>query len=234
MIEIPEFKNQELRQQALTHRSYINENPAKGDNESLEFLGDAVLGFLVGELIYKRYKEKYHFTPRELTRLRSALVNEEQLAKLATQLGIGQLMRLGRGAEKDNGRQSPALLSDTFEAIIGAYFLDSGIVPLRAFIKKLFIPVADDIAFPGTKNNPQRFNLVDFKSLFQEWALFKFRENPQYESYESNDGKDSDNVKKFTAVVRVKGKLYGVGEGKRKQKAEKRAAEKALKEVGLI
>ena len=230
--KLPKFKNPELLKQALTHRSYLNENSGdEEDNESLEFLGDAVLGFLVGELLYRRYKEEHDLKPKELTRLRSLLVDEKQLAKFAAQLGIGEKMRLGKGAEKDGGRENPALLSDTFEAIIGAYFLDSGITPLRAFIKKLFIPVADDIIFPDSDDNLPPNDLVDTKGKFQQWALAEFGENPKYES---NNGEGPDHAKIFTAEVRVRGKLYGVGKGNRKQEAEKRAAEKALKKVGLI
>ncbi|NES06542.1 MAG: ribonuclease III [Okeania sp. SIO2F4] len=230
--KIPEFKNQELLKQALTHRSYLNENSGdEEDNESLEFLGDAVLGFLVGELLYRRYKEEHDLKPKELTRLRSLLVDEKQLAKFALQLGIGEKMRLGKGAEKDGGRQNPALLSDTFEAIIGAYFLDSNLTKVRPFVKRLFQPVADDLIFPDSEENSPPNDLVDTKGKFQQWALAKFRENPKYES---NDGEGPDHAKVFTAEVRVRGKLYGVGKGNRKQEAEKRAAEKALKKVGLI
>ncbi len=229
--KLPEFKNEDILKQALTHRSYLNENSGEEDNESLEFLGDAVLGFLVGELLYRRYKEEYDLKPKELTRLRSLLVDEKQLAKFAAQLGIGELMRLGKGAEKDGGRQNPALLSDTFEAIIGAYFLDSTLTKVRPFVKKLFQPVADDIIFPDSNDNSQPNDLVDTKGKFQQWALAKFGENPKYES---DNGEGADHAKIFTAEVRVRGKLYGVGKGNRKQEAEKRAAEKALKKVGLI
>ncbi|NEP38724.1 MAG: ribonuclease III [Okeania sp. SIO2H7] len=229
--KLPEFKNPELLKQALTHRSFLNENSGEEDNESLEFLGDAVLGFLVGELLYRRYKEEYDLKPKELTRLRSLLVDEKQLAKFATQLEIGELMRLGKGAEKDGGRQNPALLSDTFEAIIGAFFLDSTLTKVRPFVKKLFQPVADEIIFPDSESDAQTDDLVDTKGKFQQWALAKFGENPKYES---NNGEGPDHAKIFTAEVRVKGKLYGVGKGHRKQEAEKRAAEKALRKVGLI
>ncbi|MGB3509891.1 MAG: ribonuclease III [Microcoleaceae cyanobacterium] len=229
--KLPEFKNTELLKKALTHRSYINESQGEEDNESLEFLGDAVLGFLVGELLYRRYQEEYDLKPKELTRLRSLLVDEKQLAIFALQLGIDKLMRLGRGAEKDGGRQNPALLSDTFEAIIGAYFLDSNLTKVRPFVKKLFQPVADDIIFPDSESDSQTDDLVDTKGKFQQWALEKFGENPKYES---DKGEGPDHAKIFTAKVRVKGKLYGDGKGNRKQEAEKRAAEKALKEVGLI
>jgi len=221
--KLPEFKDESLFQQALTHRSYVNEHSdAEEDNESLEFLGDAVLGFLVGELIYDRYKD-LNLKPKELTRIRSALVDEERLAQLAIQLGIGELMKLGKGAEKDKGRRNPALLSDTFEAIIGAYYLDSKMTKLRAYVKKLFKPVADSIVSEDINTDTQ--NLLDSKGRFQQWALEQIGENPEYET---DDGKGPDHKKIFTAEVRVKGKLYGVGTGNRKQEAEKRAADDAL------
>jgi ribonuclease-3 len=227
MIKLPEFKDESLFIQALTHRSYINEHPQEKDNnERLEFLGDAVLGYLVGELLYRRYED---MSEAQLTRLRSELVNEKQLAKFAIALGIGDKMRLGKGAEKDRGRENPSLLSDTLEAIIGAYYLDSTITPVRAFVRKLFTPVADSIVFPTSNTDPQ--NLVDSKNRFQQWALANFGKNPEYAIIDQ-DG--PDHAKEFTAEVYVNGKMYGVGRGRRKQDAEKKAAEVALKKVGLV
>ena len=227
MIKLPEFKDESLLIQALTHRSYINEHPQEKDNnERLEFLGDAVLGYLVGELLYRRYED---MSEAQLTRLRSELVNEKQLAKFAIVLGIGDKMRLGKGAEKDRGRENPSLLSDTLEAIIGAYYLDSTITPVRAFVKKLFTPVADSIVFPTSDTDPQ--NLVDSKNRFQQWTLANFGKNPEYAIIDQ-DG--PDHAKEFTAEVYVNGKMYGVGRGRRKQDAEKKAAEVALKKVGLV
>jgi len=227
MIKLPEFKDESLLIQALTHRSYINEHPQeKENNERLEFLGDAVLGYLVGELLYRRYED---MSEAQLTRLRSELVNEKQLAKFAIALGIGDKMRLGKGAEKDRGRENPSLLSDTLEAIIGAYYLDSTIAPVRAFVRKLFTPVADSIVFPTSDTDPQ--NLVDSKNRFQQWTLANFGKNPEYAIIDQ-DG--PDHAKEFTAEVYVNGKMYGVGRGRRKQDAEKKAAEVALKKVGLV
>jgi ribonuclease-3 len=226
MPKLPKFKDESLLQRALTHRSYVNEHPEAGEhNERLEFLGDALLGYLVGEILYKRYED---FSEAQLTRLRSGLVEQNQLAKFAEQLGIGKLMRLGKGAEKDKGRENPSLLCDTFEAIIGAYNLDSTITPVRVFVKKLFIPVADSMVYPQSNTEPK--NLVDFKNRFQEWALEKFGQNPQY-SIADEEG--PDHAKEFTAEVYVSGKMYGVGRGRRKQDAEKIAAEAALKKVRL-
>jgi ribonuclease III len=226
MYKLPKFKDESLLQRALTHRSYVNEHPEVGEhNERLEFLGDALLGYLVGEILYKRYED---FSEAQLTRLRSGLVEQNQLAKFAEKLGIGKLMRLGKGAEKDKGRQNPSLLCDTFEAIIGAYYLDSKITPVRAFVQKLFIPVADSMVYPQSDTEPK--NLVDSKNRFQEWALAKFVQNPEYVI---TDEEGPDHAKEFTAEVYVSSKMYGVGRGRRKQDAEKLAAEAALKKVGL-
>lgn len=226
MRKLPNIKDETLRLCALTHRSYVNENPGVGeDNERLEFLGDAVLGFLVGELLYKLYPE---MSEEQLTRLRSNLVDKPQLAKLATQLGIGDLMRLGRGAIKEGGRQNPSLLSDTFEAIVAAYFLEAGIDEIRKFVQSLFIPVADSLVFPQSDVEPK--NLIDSKGRFQQWALAKFVQTPEYFDI---DDSGLDHAKEFTCGVRVNDMVYGVGKGRRKQDAQKQAAEAALRKVGL-
>lgn len=226
MPQLPTIKNETLRLRALTHRSYVNEHPDAGEhNERLEFLGDAVLGFLVGELLYKLYPE---MSEAQLTRLRSNLVDEKQLAKFATQLKIGKEMRLGKGAIKEGGRENSSLLSDTLEAYIAAYFLESGIEAVREFIQPLFTLVADSIIFPESDADPK--SLIDSKGLFQQWALAKFVQNPEYFIIEESG---PDHAKEFTAGVRVKGTVYGVGKGNSKKNAEKRAAEAALRKVGL-
>ena len=227
MQKLPSIKNKTLRLTALTHRSYVHKNPGAGEhNERLEFLGDAVLGFLVGELLYQLYPK---MSEAQLTRLRSNLVDEKQLAKLATQLGLGELMRLGKGAIQEGSHKNPSLLSDTFEAYIAAYFLESGIEATRKFVQPLFTPVADSIV--SSKSNDQPKNLVDAKSLLQQWAQAKFVQNPEYFII---DESGPDHAKEFTVEVRVNGRVYGVGKGRRKQDAEKCAAEVALKKVGLV
>ncbi len=227
MRQLPTIKNETLRLNALTHRSYINEHPEAGEhNERLEFLGDAILGFVVGQLLFEHYPD---MSEAQLTRLRSNLVDEKQLGKFATQLGIGEQMRLGKGAIKEGGRENPSLLSDTFEAYIAAYFIESGIDAVREFVRPLFTVVADSIVFPQSDADPK--NLVDSKGRFQQWALAKFVQNPEYVIIAESG---PDHAKEFIAEVRVKGTVYGVGTGRRKQDAEKRAAEAALKKVGLI
>ena len=224
--KLPLISDRHLLDQALTHRSYVNEHPEiKAHNERLEFLGDAVLGFLVGEMLYKHYPD---MNEAKLTRLRSKLVDEQQLSKLGKKLNLGELMRLGKGAEKDRGRENPSLLNDTFEAIIGAYFLDSGIEAVRNYIHPLFISLAEELVKTQPENETTSF--VDAKNLFQQWALANQQENPVYTIINESG---PDHAKEFTAQVSVQGKVYGMGKGSRKQEAQKRAAEFALQQLGI-
>lgn len=225
MVGLPEFEDEALLKQALTHRSFVNEHPGAGqDNERLEFLGDAVLNFLSGELLYKRYPDK---PEGELTALRSALVDEKQLSEFAIAVGLDQpnVMRLGRGAERDGGRQNRNLLSSTFEAIIGAYFLDqnSNVDPVRAYMLILFESVVDDLALLVPS--------VNFKSRFQEWALAKLGENPRYVVVNQTG---PDHAREYTSEVQVARQSFGQGTGRRKQDAEKAAAKAALESLGLL
>jgi ribonuclease-3 len=220
MLEIPKFNNPRLLDQALTHRSYFNEHPEEGeDNERLEFLGDAVLKFVMAKLLYKRYPE---MREGELTRLRAALENNRhQLADFAKQLKLDISMRLGKGAELEGNRQNPELLGDVFEAFIAAYFLDSGMDKLCDFFEPLLIPVADKLSSQSSLK-------ANLKGQFQEWALSNLGENPEYIIIEESG---LDHAKVFTAEVRVKNKTYGVGKGKSKKQAEKQAAEMALRNI---
>jgi ribonuclease-3 len=231
-IKLPEIKNRQLLDQALTHRSYFNEHPeAIEHNERLEFLGDAILGFLVGELIYQTYPD---FNESQLTRLRSQLVNETQFSKLGKALGLGNLMYLGKGAEKDRGRENLSLLNDTFEAIIGAYYLDSGIDAVRTYIIPIFQELATELLSNRSNNDSLRDRqidkLTDSKNRFQEWALANHGENPHYAIIKETG---LDHAKEFTSQVSVKSIVYGLGKGSRKQEAEKKAAEFALKHLKL-
>ncbi len=221
MSKLPEFKNPSLFRLALIHRSYMNENPAiKENNERLEFLGDALLGLLIAERLYHKYPD---IDEGQLTKLRSALVDEQQLAKFARKLNIGGQMLLGNGAKLDGGCHNSNLLSSTFEAVIGAYFLDSGIQATSCFVESLFMEVAEHIVdFQSNKN---------YKSMLQEWSLSKSTDLPEYEIV-SESGADHD--KEFMAKVCIKGKEYGRGKGHSKKEAEKSAAENALKRLKLL
>lgn len=232
--KIPSFQNQSLLQLALTHRSFANENPStQEDNERLEFLGDAVLGFVIAEMLYREYP---NINEAQLTQLRSRLVDEKQLGKLGQELGLGSLMNLGKGAAKDGGRANPSLLNDTFEAIIGAYFLDAGIEPVREYILDIFQPLVknliDNHGQSILNNNlhtikPQS-TFIDSKNYFQQWALANYKAKPVYKIIAESG---PDHAKQFTAEVSILNQVYGTGIGRRKQEAEKRAAENAIKKL---
>lgn len=218
------FQNEILLRQALTHRSYVNEHPGEGEhNERLEFLGDAVLNFLSGEYLYNRHPEKGE---DELTRRRSALVDEKQLARFAIEVGLQSEMRLGQGAIRDGGYQNPNLLSSTFEAVVGAYYLDndSNIEAVRAIIEPLFEKVPEQII--ETRSN------VDSKNRFQEWVQGNGITNPP--NYVTEQIGGPSHAPEFRASVLVNGQIYGEGRGRNKKDAEKAAAEDALKNQGLL
>jgi ribonuclease-3 len=220
MANFPPIPDQNLLSQALTHRSYTNEHPEMPHNERLEFLGDAILGFTVGELLYKHYPD---LSEAELTRLRAKLVDATQLAKLASQLNLGKQMKLGKGAAKDGARENPALLSDTFEAIIGAYYLASGIEGVQQYVKELFQPILKQLTLSQDETLPNQ--LIDVKNRLQQWSLAKFGTIPEYILVEEIG---PDHAKEFTFEVRIQGQFYGQGKGRKKQEATKAAAQMAL------
>ncbi|MCE1253982.1 MAG: ribonuclease III [Anaerolineae bacterium] len=213
-------KDNLLLARALTHRSYLNENPeALEDNERLEFLGDAVLDFVVGAWLYHRYPE---MPEGDLTRMRSALVYTEQLASFARMLGLGNAMRLGRGEAQSGGRSRDALLCDTFEAIIGAIYIDSGIDSVIKFIEPMLAGIADDIL--------ANHKIEDPKSLFQEWAQAHLGFTPQYIT---RNASGPDHSKVFEVDVVVGGQVYGSGTGHSKQAATKSAALNAIERYNI-
>lgn len=163
MHKLLTFKDESLLRHALTHRSYINENPGETQqNERLEFLGDAILNFLSGEYLYSRYPE---MGEDQMTRRRAALVDEKQLAKFAIEVGLDFRMRLGKGAILDGGYQNPNLLSSTFEAVIGAYYLDNDrhIETIRPIVEQLFDSVPPEIVISRSNVDSK----IDFKNWFR-------------------------------------------------------------------
>ncbi len=214
------FKNFWLLSRALTHRSYLNEHSdALEDNERLEFLGDAVMDFIVGAWLYNRYPE---MAEGDLTRMRSALVHTERFAEFARQLHLGNAMRLGRGESQGGGRDRDALLCDTFEAVIGALYLDCGIDAVKDFSGPLLDAASEDILLHHKNEDP--------KSLFQEWAQSQGFQAPVYVTRNSSG---PDHSKVFEVDVVVNGEIYGSGTGHSKQAAAKSAASKALDKIGL-
>jgi ribonuclease III len=218
-LKLP-FKNYWLLSRALTHRSYLNEHSdALEDNERLEFLGDAVMDFIVGAWLYNRYPE---MAEGDLTRMRSALVHTERFAEFARELHMGNAMRLGRGESQGGGRDRDALLCDTFEAVIGALYLDCGIDAVKDFSGSLLDVASEDILLHHKNEDP--------KSLFQEWAQSQGFQAPIYVTRNSSG---PDHSKIFEVDVVVNGDIYGSGTGHSKQSAAKSAAAKALKKIGL-
>lgn len=219
---LPPISDRYLLDLALTHRSYANEHLEVAEhNERLEFLGDAVLGFLVGEMLYRLYPE---MNEAELTRLRSRLVDETQLSQVGAKMNLGAMMRLGNGAARENGRDNPSLLNDTFEAIIGAYYLDAGITAVANYIHPLFQSIAQQLV--DELDNSQSF--IDSKNRLQQWALARYKEVPQYQIIAESG---TDNAKEFTAQVLIRGTVYGTGKGRRKKSAQKQAAIAALQQL---
>jgi len=205
---------------ALTHRSYLNEHPeALEDNERLEFLGDAVLDFVVGAWLYNHYPE---MPEGDLTRMRSALVHTEQLAEFARQIELGNAMRLGRGETQAGGRERSALLCDTFEAVIGGLYLHAGIHQVQRFISPLLEEAAEYILLMRKNEDP--------KSKFQEWAQAQGYSAPQYVT---RNASGPDHAKVFEVDVIINGQTYGSGTGHSKQVAAKVATQTALKNLGL-
>lgn len=216
-----EFNDPLLLHRSLTHRSYLNEHPeALEDNERLEFLGDAVLDFVVGAWLYHHYPE---MPEGDLTRMRSALVHTEQLADFARQINLGNAMRLGRGESQAGGRERSALLCDTFEAFIGAIYLDGGIEKVEKFLFPFLETASEDILINRKNEDP--------KSLLQEWAQSQGFYAPQYVT-RSEQG--PDHSKQFEVAVIIGGEVYAEGVGPSKQAAAKNAARKALEKLGLV
>jgi ribonuclease-3 len=212
------FNDVLLLTRALTHRSYLNEHPdAVEDNERLEFLGDAVLDFLVGEWLYNRFPE---MEEGELTQMRSALVQTNQLAAFNKHFEMENAIRLGKGELKSGGNFRNALLCDVFEAFIGALFLDRGMEAVKNFV----YPLLEDAAVEIIENHKNE----DPKSKLQEWAQANGFIPPKYSTTNVNG---PDHAKVFEVSVKLNNKTLGSGTGKSKQSAEKIAAQNALNQI---
>jgi ribonuclease-3 len=219
-LNLPFGRDLLLLTRALTHRSFINEHPeALEDNERLEFLGDAVLDFMVGAYLYHHFPE---MPEGDLTRMRSALVHTEKLAQFARELDLGNAIRLGKGEEQAGGRNRVPILCDTFEAVIGAIYLSAGIEGVTRFITPLLEPAAMDII--------TNHKIEDPKSRLQEWSQSHGLSTPVYDT-RSISGPDHN--KEFEVEVFINGQLYGSGRGHSKQQGAKQAARQALKKIGL-
>lgn len=210
------FKNPALLEHALIHSSYLNEYPGAmpAANERLEFLGDAVLDFIVTE---KLYQDSPDLAEGEMTRIRSVLVQQETLAQVAKRLKLGDYLYLGKGEEAGGGRQKPANLAGVFEAIIAAIFLDQSLAVTRELVLRLLAEELQEVVGRGKG--------IDYKSQLQELIQSKYRSSPDYRTIQAI-GPDHDKL--FTVEVMIGDKVLGKGSGKSKKRAETEAARHAL------
>ena len=219
MQNLPNFTNQKLLHLAFIHRSYLNETKGVAEsNERLEFLGDSILSFIVSEHLYNTYPD---FDEGILTNLRSLVVNTKSLAKKAKILNFGKHLKLSRGEEDSGGRDNESILANTFEAVIGALFLDQGIETVRTFLYATLIPEIEAYV--------QKRVFKDPKSLLQEYVQARKQNSPVYKVLHEEG---PAHAKLFTIGVFVGESQMGEGKGKSKQEAEEKAAEQALEKIG--
>ena len=209
----------ELLQRALTHRSYAYENGGLPTHERLEFLGDAVLGLVVTDTLFRAHPD---LPEGQLAKLRSAVVNAKALADVGRELGLGDHLRLGRGEEATGGRDKGSILADTVEAVLGAVYLDRGLSEAEALVHRLFDPVIDSAAGLGAG--------LDWKTSLQELTANTGLGVPEYQIWDTGP----DHEKFFTAVVRVAGEDRGSGTGRSKKEAEQEAASAAWRALHAL
>ena len=210
------FRDPALLELALTHSSYANEKGAHRDNERLEFLGDSVLGFITAEYLFSTMPA----TPEgELTKLRSAAVCEKSLAVFANSLGLGDYLRLGKGELMSGGASRPSILSDAFESVIAAIYLDGGMAAAKEFVLRFIRTAETDVSA-----------VTDYKTKLQEIVQQNPDEQLRY-VLAAEAGPDHD--KTFTVEVYLNSNCIATGEGHSKKKAEQAAAREALRLMGI-
>jgi len=204
------FENQRLLKESLTHKSCKESY----NNERLEFLGDAVLDLIVGEYLYSEFKD---VAEGELSKLRASLVNEAAFAKLAKMLDLGAYIFISKAEERNKGRQKPSLLSDAFEALMGAIYLEAGLEKVREIAITLIESAYDDITMDAV--------FKDHKTMLQELTQARFAQTPVYEVVASFG---PDHLKEFEIAVKIENEVYGQSRGKSKKDAQQKAAKIAL------
>ncbi|MDI6820631.1 MAG: ribonuclease III [Patescibacteria group bacterium] len=214
-----EFKDKNLLKKALTHRSYLNENPnwPMSNNERLEYLGDAVLELVVTEYLYEAFAD---YQEGQLTSLRAALVNYQILSQVAKSISLDRYIFLSKGEAKDTGKARDVILANAIEALFGAVYLDRGYVAVKKVVKKIVLNHLNEII--------EKRLYRDSKSLLQEIIQDRLKITPIYEILRQEG---PDHQKKFTVGVFFGDKLIAEGDGTSKQEAESHAAEHALKEL---
>ena len=213
------FKDPSLLQQALVHRSYLNEARAPGleSNERLEFLGDAALGLIVSQKLCADFP---HLSEGDLTQLKAALIRWETLAQVAERLSLGDYLLLGRGEKLTGGQRRPSNLACAFEALVGAALLDSGLRKARALVLRCLKPELTEMAAGEVA--------LDSKSRLQQLVQTRWQTTP---SYQTVAAEGPDHAKVFTVEVLVGDRALGRGQGRSKKEAESKAAQQAMKAI---
>ncbi|MGO0122175.1 ribonuclease III [Desulfothermobacter acidiphilus] len=211
------WREEKLLRVALTHPSYAYEHAGVEHNQRLEFLGDAVLSLIVSDYLYRTFPHK---SEGELTRLRAALVCESSLARVAEDLGIGEVLLLGRGEEKSGGRTRPSLLADAFESLLGAIYLDQGLETAADFALARLKPLLEDVL----EGRMER----DYKTELQELLQ---KGSPERIVYEVLQEEGPDHAKRFLVGVYYRGRCLGQGAGRSKKEAEQHAAREAWRRL---
>ncbi len=211
------FKNEELLERSLIHKSYANENRVPAHNERFEFLGDAVLGLVISEYLMRTCPDS---SEGDLSRFRAAVVSEPALAKIAREIGLGSYILLGRGEEQTGGRDKDSLLANCLEALIASVYLDGGKDAAEAFVIRFFEEIIrKTCASRGT---------LDYKTELQELCQERLKQLPEYRVV-SETG--PDHQKQFAVELSIKGEVCGRGVGKSKKEAEQKAAKEALEKL---
>jgi ribonuclease-3 len=208
-----DFADLSLLRRALAHRSWCAEVGGLPSNERLEFLGDAVLGWVIAEIVYRRHGD---LPEGKLTDLRKSVVNATALAEVAEAIGLGEWLLLGKGEASAGGRRKPSILSDAFEAVLGAVYLDGGVDVAKALVSRLFSERLEVAC--------GQLDRLDHKTVLQELTARLYDTAPVYLLSESGP----DHSKTFKATVVVAGNALGTGEGKSKKLAEQQAASEAF------
>ena len=213
------FQHPELLTQALTHSSYANENPgsAPSSNERLEYLGDAILGLIVAENLFRDFPG---MTEGEMTRFRSILVKQETLARVAESINLGNYLYLGKGEEASGGKDKPANLARALEALIAAVYLDHGSLVTEQLVLEILDTEMMKTLYQGA--------VIDYKSQLQELLQAKAQQTPVYNLIETHG---PDHNKNFTVEARMGTKVLATGIGRSKKKAETEAARIALEKL---
>lgn len=213
------FRKLELLNHAFCHRSFANESDGTvANNEKLEFLGDSVLGLVIAEYLYLTLPDSVE---GDLAKIKSFVVSEDSLAAISRNLRVDNFILIGKGEEFSGGRSKKAILADAMEAIIGAYFLDSGIGSAKKFILRYLVPEIDKVL--------QNKHKKDYKTLLQEFVQKKYKTYPKYVLVKRTG---PDHRKTFWIDVRVKDRNYGPGQGRNKKEAEQEAARVAFQALG--